>query len=106
MTQIAKKVWPELRVMINPNFADNMRQRKPNDPLDAGNGEEPPMELTERVTRIEALLPTLATKADLGELRTEMHREFNTQTWRFVTFVTTICMALTTAVYFIARNVH
>ena len=46
------------------------------------------MDLSERVSKIEAALPTLATKADLvgevGALRAEMHKEFNLQTWRIV----------------------
>lgn len=50
------------------------RQRPP------GNGDEPPMDtdddlkdVQKRVTHIEAVLPTLATKADLQEVRVEMH---------------------------------
>lgn len=46
------------------------------------------MDLPERISKIEAVLPTLATKADLigaeGSLRAEMHKEFNLQTWRIV----------------------
>lgn len=49
------------------------------------NGAKPPMELTERVVKIESkldsmmnhVLPTLATKD-------EMHKEFNLQTWRII----------------------
>jgi hypothetical protein len=54
------------------------------------------------IARIDATLPTLATKADL-------HKEINAQTWRFVTFVTTfvtvVGSALTAAVYLIATHV-
>lgn len=84
------------------------------------------------IIRIDAVLPTLATKEDLhkavgdvradlhkavGDLRSELHKaigdvrselrkDMNEQTWKFVTFVTSVCIALTAAVYFIARNVH
>lgn len=53
------------------------------------------MDLSERVSKIEAVLPTLATREDvlltkieltqqMGELRGEMHKEFNLQTWRII----------------------
>lgn len=70
--------------------------------------EPPDMELTERVAKIEAkldaILPTLATKADIAATREDMHKEFTVQTWRLVGFVTTICTALTAAVFFIATH--
>ena len=50
-----------------------------------------------RLAKIEALIPTLATKEDL-------HREIHAQTWRLVSFVTLIGGALTAAVYFIATH--
>ena len=52
-----------------------------------------------RLAKIEALLPTLATKEDL-------HREINAQTWRLVTFVTLVGGGLTAAVYFVATHVR
>ena len=70
----------------------------------------PSMELLERVIKIEAALPTLATKEDLareiGGLRTELHREIGAQTWKVVSFVTGFGALLTAAVFFIARNIH
>ncbi len=46
------------------------------------------------VLRISTLLPTLATKTELAELRVDMHKGFaemqaaqNVQTWRFIGFV-------------------
>jgi len=42
----------------------------------------------------------------VGDVRSELHKAINEQTWKFVTFVTSVCIALTAAVYFIARNVH
>ena len=53
-------------------------------PISSGGGSEPPMDITERVAKIETLLPTLATKSDLSDLRGDMHKEFNLQTWRIV----------------------
>jgi hypothetical protein len=49
------------------------------------------MDITERVAKIEqqlvTILPTLATKSDLSDLKSNMHSEFNTQTWRIVTTI-------------------
>ena len=71
-----------------------------------GNPPQPPDDMEARmravedaVLRINTILPTLATKEDLA-------REINAQTWRFVTWTTSVGIALTAAVYFIARNVH
>jgi hypothetical protein len=62
------------------------------------------------VVRIDATLPTLATKEDLareiGGLGSVMHKAFSDQTWKFVGWTTTAGIALTAAVYFIARNVQ
>ena len=62
--------------------------------------------LPERVAVIEALMPALATKADLADLRIGMHKEFTAQTWRLITWVSSVSVALAGAVFFIARNVH
>ena len=73
-------------------------------------GNEPPYDggMEARLTKIETIIPTLATKEDLvrevGGLRSEMHKEFNTQTWKFVTWMTGICTALIAATYFIANH--
>lgn len=95
-------------------------------------GEEPPMDLSERVAKIEAVIPTLSTREDLvresgllrtdlergisglrtdmgreiSGLRTEMHKEFTAQTWRIIGAMITFGSLLTAAVYFVARNVH
>lgn len=78
-------------------------------PVDLGGGGGNNGKMDARVTalekaiiRIDAILPTLATREDL-------HKEINSQTWRFVTFVTTfvalVGSGLTAAVYFIAKHV-
>ena len=36
----------------------------------------PPVDLLERVIKIEAAIPNLATKTEVAELRSEMHQEF------------------------------
>lgn len=75
------------------------------------------MEIGERVAKIESVIPTLSTREDLvresgllrteiGGLRTEMHREFTSQTWRLIGAMLTFGSLLTATVYFIARNVH
>jgi hypothetical protein len=65
-----------------------------------------------RVAKLEAVIPTLATKIDMAELRTEiarlevsLHKDFNAQTWKFITWMTGICTALIAATYFIAHNI-
>ena len=80
-------------------------------------GSEPPYNdpMEARVTRIEAIIPTLATKEDLakmdgslradlakiaGEIRTEMHKEFHAMTWKLLGGAS----ALVAAVYFIATH--
>ncbi|HNU11736.1 MAG TPA: helix-turn-helix transcriptional regulator [Rubrivivax sp.] len=73
------------------------------DPGDGG-GDDGGMEA--RVAKIEAIIPALATKVDLADLRAEMHREFTLQTWRIVGAMLTFGALLSTAVFFIARNVH
>ena len=71
-----------------------------------GGGDNGDMEA--RLTKIETIIPTLSTKEDLvrevGGLRSEMHKEFNTQTWRFITWMTGICTALIAATYFIVKH--
>lgn len=84
------------------------------------NGGEPPQippAMEARVAKLEAVVPTLATKMDLAELRTElvrvegsiradMHKEFTMQTWRIIGAMLTFGGLLSAAVFFIARNVH
>jgi hypothetical protein len=62
--------------------------------------------LTALETRLDTILPTLATKIDLSDLRTEMHRELHTQTWRIIGSMLTFGTLLTAIVFYIARNVH
>ena len=38
----------------------------------------------ERLARIEATLPSLATKADIKDLSSEVYRSMNAQTWRML----------------------
>lgn len=56
-------------------------------------------EIRDRLTKIEVQLDATATKEDL-------HREMSAQTWRLVTFVSSLGAALVAATYFIARSVH
>lgn len=59
----------------------------------------------DRLARIETRMETFATKADVSDLRADFHREINSQTWKFVTWMTGICTALIGATYFIANHV-
>jgi len=51
------------------------------------------------VTRLLALSPTYATKADL-------HEEISKQTWRIFTYITSYGTLVVAAVYYMARYVH
>lgn len=63
-----------------------------------------------RLTAIEADVAVIrsnyATKENLAELRTEFHKAINEQTRKIIHFMTGIIVAVTGAVYFIARYVH
>ncbi len=55
-------------------------------------------DLKDRVTRIEAVLPTLSTKEDIANLRAEMHREFVSSTrWTVGTMLVIASVALAAA---------
>lgn len=65
-------------------------------------------DMEQRLTRIEAIIPTLATKEDLareaGAIRAELHSAIAAQTWKIVTAIGASGTALTAAVYFLAKN--
>lgn len=78
------------------------------------NGSEPPHNggMEARVAKLEAIVPSLATKLDMAELRTElvrvegsiradMHKEFTSQTWRIIGSQA----ALVAVVYFVVKYV-
>lgn len=56
--------------------------------------------------RLDAVLPTLATKSDVANLRADFHRELGGQTWRIIGTMLTAGALLTAAIYFIARSVN
>jgi hypothetical protein len=63
------------------------------------------IETRDRLARIEARLDAVATKADLLDVKADLHREINAQTWKLVTFVCSFGTALVGATYFMARHV-
>jgi len=75
-------------------------------------GQEPPMELVERVGRLE--LAVSGIEKDVAVIksnyatREDLHKEISSQTWKLVTYVTslfiTISSALVAATYFIAQH--
>lgn len=82
-------------------------------PPGGGNGDDA---LEARVSKLESIVPTLATKIDMADLRTElarvegsiradMHKEFTAQTWRIIGAMMTFGTALVAATFFIAHNV-
>ncbi|WP_321946561.1 hypothetical protein [Paraburkholderia sp. J10-1] len=68
--------------------------------------EDANFETRDRLARIETRLDITATKADLSDLRVELHKAINAQTWKFVTYVATICSALVAATYFLVNHGH
>jgi hypothetical protein len=56
----------------------------------------------ERLARIEA---TMATKSDVSDLRAELHKALNEQTWKVIGVTLTFGTLLSAAVFFIARHV-
>lgn len=70
--------------------------------------EELAMDTRERLARIETRLDSLedhcATKADLLSLQSDLHKDMNAQTWKFITATTTLATALVGAVYWIATH--
>lgn len=82
--------------------------------MNGSNGGEPPMDNSDRLTKLElkleTLVPTLATKEDLTReiltLRAEMHKEFTAQTWRIIGAMLTFGSLLSAAVFFITKNAH
>ena len=73
--------------------------------------------MLERIARLEAVIPTLATKEDLarlegkvgaaeGNIRGELHKAINDQTWKLITWTTGLGAALVAAAFFVARSVH
>jgi uncharacterized protein YjbI with pentapeptide repeats len=63
-------------------------------------------DLAEVKAGIANLKENSATKADLAEMEGRMLKTINTQTWRFVTWMTSVMALGFAGVYFIARNVH
>jgi hypothetical protein len=62
------------------------------------------LETRDRLARIETRLDSVATKADLGDMKSALHQEINAQTWKLVTFVCGFGTALVAATYFIANH--
>lgn len=74
----------------------------PRPPADAGGGGPYDPVMDARVAKLEAVVPTLATKEDLLRLEAKMHQELHALTWKLIG----ACAVLAGAVYFIARTVH
>ena len=62
-----------------------------------------------RVAKLEAVIPTLATKedvlstkADILRLEAKLHQELHSLTWKLIG----TCAGLVAVVYFLARTIH
>ena len=71
------------------------------------------VDLAKSQVAIDSFAERYATKADLDMVKTavsdakiEFYKAMQAQTWKLISWMTVVCSALTTAVYFIARNVH
>lgn len=59
-----------------------------NDPVDSGGGPPHDGGMESRVAKLEAIIPTLATKADVAELRTDIERgQKENRTWMLATVI-------------------
>ena len=70
-----------------------------------GIAEKTSAQLTALEKDVAVIKSNYTTKDDLSNLRSEMHREFNVQTWRIIGAMLTFGTLLTAVTYFIARNV-
>lgn len=59
----------------------------------------------DRLSRIETKLDGTATKAEVADLKAEVHKALGEQTWRLFGAILTFGTLLSAAVFFIARNV-
>ena len=74
-----------------------------------------------RLTRLEAIIPTLATREDLarldgrltermthleGKLTTLVHQELKAMSWRFLTWNTGAIVASFAGVFFVVRHIN
>jgi maltooligosyltrehalose synthase len=71
------------------------------------------VDLAKLQVAIDSFAERYATKADLEMVKTavsdakiEFYKAMQAQTWKLISWMTVVCSALTTAVYFIARNVR
>ena len=60
-------------------------------------------DLTRLETRIEALIPTLATREDLANLKAVMHCDMNKLTWLIVTLLAGLMPAMLAATVYVVK---
>lgn len=59
-----------------------------------------------RLSRLEAIIPTLATKADLASVECRLHKELSALGLRIVLSMAGVVMLSFGGVFYIARHVH
>ncbi len=63
-----------------------------------------------RISKIEAIIPMLATREDLakheGLMREELAKTINTQTWKIIIWVTGVFAMSTATTIFMAMPIH
>lgn len=70
----------------------------------SNNGGNMDVRLSKLETRLDTVLPTLATKSDIHGLNSDIHREFTAQTrWTFTTVLAIVAVAVAVLVFAINR---
>jgi hypothetical protein len=61
--------------------------------------------MTALETRLDTILPTLATKEDLKNLEVNLQRDIRSNTWLMITWATAVVSMAMTGVFYVARYV-
>jgi len=58
-----------------------------------------------RVSKLEAVIATLATREDLARFEAALHREVSAQTWKILSTLIGTSTALVAVTYYLVKNV-
>lgn len=68
--------------------------------------EQANFETRDRLARIETQMGSIASKEDVALTKSALQQVINDQTWKFVTWTTTIAIALIGATFTVAKLIH